>query len=244
MAAWSRWRRTTVVVRQFSLVAISLIHPPAGIRCGVSRTAFTMPSSTGRTGKPVFGSGVWSLCSVLMDCFSRPSRSACPGGTGHRGGPFSPHYRFLSPEGGPRRGKRSGVAFQGTWPANPGTSVWLSRVLPRDPHSDQQVNAGCSYNRKMCRVGSSHPAVQRLNVLNGKDINAGSPGVPASFPDLPACRHTDGPMFPGTAGAFSPPTGRVDPEGSLSGGRSWYFPGAASRLRDFTARTSGTGKKK
>jgi hypothetical protein len=29
--AWSRWRWTIVVVRQFSLVATSLNHPPAGI---------------------------------------------------------------------------------------------------------------------------------------------------------------------------------------------------------------------
>jgi hypothetical protein len=31
IAAWSRWRWTIVVVRQFSLVATSLNHPPAGI---------------------------------------------------------------------------------------------------------------------------------------------------------------------------------------------------------------------
>jgi hypothetical protein len=55
---------------------------------------------------------------------------------------------------------------------NPGTSVWLSRVFPRDPHSDQEVILGSTYNRKMSRVWSFYSAVQRLNRYNGKDINA------------------------------------------------------------------------
>jgi hypothetical protein len=37
LAARSRWRWTIVVVRQFSLIAMSRIHPPAGILCGRAR---------------------------------------------------------------------------------------------------------------------------------------------------------------------------------------------------------------
>jgi len=64
-----------------------------------------------------------------------------------------------------------GIPSLKTWSVNAGTSVWLSRVFPRDPHSDQRVGCGCTYNRKMSRVRCSYSAVQRLNRYNGKDIN-------------------------------------------------------------------------
>jgi len=44
VAALSRCRRTIVVVRQFSLVAISRIHPPAGILRGWARAIVCDPS--------------------------------------------------------------------------------------------------------------------------------------------------------------------------------------------------------
>ena len=43
VVALSRCRRTIVVVRQFSLVAISRIHPMAGIRCGWARVPVCDP---------------------------------------------------------------------------------------------------------------------------------------------------------------------------------------------------------
>jgi hypothetical protein len=69
--ARSRWRWTIVFVRQFSFVATSLNHPPAGIRRGVSRTVLRMPSSTGRIVEPDFFSVVW-LFSVVMACSPGP----------------------------------------------------------------------------------------------------------------------------------------------------------------------------
>lgn len=72
IAAWSRWRRTIVVVRQFSFVATSLNHPPAGIRCGVGRAALRMSPHTGPIVRPVFVSVVW-LLSVVMACSPGPS---------------------------------------------------------------------------------------------------------------------------------------------------------------------------
>jgi hypothetical protein len=88
-------------------------------------------------------------------------------------GPFSPVRGPVPPERKIRRRKRSGDSFLWTWSVNPGTSVWLSRVFPRDPHSDQEVSLGSTYNRKICRVRITYHAVQRLNRDNGKDINAG-----------------------------------------------------------------------
>ena len=48
VAAESRWRWTMVVVRQFSLVAISRIHPPAGIRSGWAPVPAGIFSRNGR----------------------------------------------------------------------------------------------------------------------------------------------------------------------------------------------------
>jgi hypothetical protein len=71
IAARSRWRWTIVVVRQFSFVATSLNHPPAGIRRGVERAAWRIPSIAGRTAGQDFFSVVWSLC-VVMVCSPGP----------------------------------------------------------------------------------------------------------------------------------------------------------------------------
>jgi hypothetical protein len=57
----------------------------------------------------------------------------------------------------------------------PVTSVWLSRVLPQDPHSDQEVRSCSTYIHKISRVWSSYPAVQGLNRCDRKDIN--EPGI-------------------------------------------------------------------
>jgi hypothetical protein len=53
----------------------------------------------------------------------------------------------------------------------PVASVWLSRVLPQDPHSDQEVRSCSTYIHKISRVWNSYLAVQRLNRYDGKDIN-------------------------------------------------------------------------
>ena len=90
----------------------------------------------------------------------------------HKDGPFSPVPDPLLPERRILRRKRSGDTFLRTGSVNPGTSEWLSRVFPRDPHSDQDVSICNTYNRKICRVLCSYQAVQRLNRHDGKDINA------------------------------------------------------------------------
>ena len=56
-----------MVVRQFSFVATSLNHPPAGIRCGVERAALRMSPHRGPIVWPVFVSVDW-LFSVVMAC--------------------------------------------------------------------------------------------------------------------------------------------------------------------------------
>lgn len=66
IAARSRWRRTIVVVRQFSFVATSRSQPPAGMRSGVERAALSMQSRTGRPAWPVFVSlGLFSVVMVF-----------------------------------------------------------------------------------------------------------------------------------------------------------------------------------
>jgi len=80
IAAWSRWRWTIVVVRQFSLVATSLNHPPAGMRSGVERAAERMPFLTRRIVRPAFVSEFW-LFSVIMACSPGPFLlKSAPGG--------------------------------------------------------------------------------------------------------------------------------------------------------------------
>jgi hypothetical protein len=71
IAARSRWRRTIVVVRQFSFVATSTNHPPAGIRCGVERAALRIPSRTGRIAESGFFSKDWLLF-VVIACSPGP----------------------------------------------------------------------------------------------------------------------------------------------------------------------------
>jgi hypothetical protein len=116
----------------------------------------------------------WSCCFRFSCLFSRiilinsPSRSAdkrtrmaC-----FPGFPFP----FCRKEGS---AKESVPAIPSCWTGfvNPGTSVWLSRIVPRDRHSDQEVCQGSTYNRKICRVQRSYLAVQQVNSHNGKDIN-------------------------------------------------------------------------
>jgi hypothetical protein len=80
IAALSRWRWTIVVVRQFSLVATSLNHPPAGMWCGVERAALSIPSLTRRIVKPDFVSEFW-LFSVIIACSPGPFLlKSAPGG--------------------------------------------------------------------------------------------------------------------------------------------------------------------
>ena len=168
--ALSRWRWTIVVVRQFSFVAISSNHPPAGIRSGVVLTALRTLSCTGRTVWPDFFTMVW-LLSVVITCspgsfLQNPLRGADI----YRGGSILPPVPVL-PERRALRGKRSGGSSFRSWSVNGGTSAGLSRVLPQDLHSDQEICPGSTYNRKMCRVPGSYPAVLRLNMDDGKDIN-------------------------------------------------------------------------
>ena len=189
--ARSRWRWTIVVVRQFSLVATSENQPPAGIRCGVERTAIRIPSHPALFVEPVFFTRV-SLLFVVMACSpglslkNPPQRAGgCPRKVRSPWLTVAFSWKWI------RRKKRSGDPFLWTWSVNTGTSAWLPRVFPRDPHSDQEVCQGNTYNGKICRVRSLYYAVQQLNRNNGKGINAErilageQPGT-RILPDLPA----------------------------------------------------------
>lgn len=171
IAAWSRWRWTIVVVRQFSLVATSLNHPPAGIWRGVSRTALIIPSRTGRSVSPGVFSWVWLFSVMACSPGLFPVKPAPGGADYYREGSILPGSRL--PVRRICRRKRSGDTSLRAWSVNTGTSVWLSRVFPRDPHSDQNVSSCSTYNRKICRVLLSYYPVQWWNRSDGKDINAG-----------------------------------------------------------------------
>ncbi len=77
ITARSRWRWTIVVMCQFSFVATSVNHPPAGSRCGVERAAFRIRSHTGRTMWQVVFSVIGLLC-VVMACSPGPFQSQQP----------------------------------------------------------------------------------------------------------------------------------------------------------------------
>lgn len=127
--ARSRWRWTIVVVRQFSLVAISANHPPAGIQCGVERAALRIPSHTGRVVWPVCVS-LSGLFFVVMACSPGPFLYIPPGGLiSAEDGPFSPVHVSMLPESGIHLGKRSGNPAYGQKSVYAGTSAWLSRVF-------------------------------------------------------------------------------------------------------------------
>jgi hypothetical protein len=128
-------------------------------------------SSTGRTVWPDFFS-ISCLLSAVIACspgslLQNPLRGTdiC------RGGSIPPWFPFLFSGRRELRGKRSGCPSFRPWFVNGGTSAGLSRVLPQGPHSDQEICLISTYNRKMCRVPCSYPAVQRLNRDDGKDIN-------------------------------------------------------------------------
>ena len=121
-------------------------------------------------GRAVFLPVVCHLLSWLLSPGSSPDHPP-RGGLGWEDGPCSP---VREPDDRGKRG-HSGESVPETpplrsWSVNPGTSEWLSRVLPRDPHSDRKVRSSSTYNGKIYRVSDPHPMVKRLNRLNGKDI--------------------------------------------------------------------------
>lgn len=85
-----------------------------------------------------------------------------------------PGSRSRAPERRVRRRKRSGDPSLRTGSVNQGRVYGCPAYFLRDPHSDQDVSSCSTYIGKMCRVGWFHRAVQRLNRVNGKDINAGT----------------------------------------------------------------------
>jgi len=87
-------------------------------------------------------------------------------------------FRFpvmISRAGGSNGKSVPGISSPRACHGYPVTSVWLSRVLPQDPHSDQEVRSCSTYIHQISRVWSSYLAVQRLNRFDGKDIN--EPGI-------------------------------------------------------------------
>jgi hypothetical protein len=121
-----------------------------------------------------FFRGLVAVCCHGLFSGTLPLKTRSGGAGTYRGRSVLPVQRSRAPERRVRRRKRSGDPSLWTWSVNPGTSVWLSRVFPRDPHSDQDVSSCSTYIGKMCRVGWFYHAVQRLNRVNGKDINAGT----------------------------------------------------------------------
>jgi hypothetical protein len=118
-----------------------------------------------------FFHGLVALCRHGLFSRTIPAKSAPGGADICRGGPILPGSRSCSSGRRALRGKRSGGSFFRSWSVNSGTSVRLSRVFPRDPHSDQEISLSSTYNPQIYRVPGSYHAVQRLNRDNGKDIN-------------------------------------------------------------------------
>lgn len=141
ITARSRCRWTTVVVRQFSFIATSLSHPPAGIRSGVERAALRIPSPTGLIVWPDFFSVVW-LLSELMVCAPGPVLYHSPPG-GDRCTRMVRFPRFPFPcrqKEGSAGESVPGIPSLRTGSVTSGTSAGRSLIVLRDPHSDQEVS--------------------------------------------------------------------------------------------------------
>jgi hypothetical protein len=106
-----------------------------------------------------FFHGLVALCRHGLFSRTIPAKSAPGGLIFAEEGPFSPVPVPVLPEEG-HSGESVPEVPSWSWSVNSGTSVRLSRVFPRDPHSDQEISLSSTYNPQIYRVPGSYLAVQ------------------------------------------------------------------------------------